>query len=380
MINLIVGLQVLTIVISGGNVYLLAALYAFGVIWSFAFKALAVLVLRFTHKEPREFKVPGNLRIAGKEIPIGLGLIALVLFLVAIANFFTKPAATIAGVGFSAAFFLLFTISERRAARVRTASDHVEQFRVYSNPALTNKVLSVRPGSVLVAVRDPENLSYLREVLQRTDTSRQDVVVMTARLYHREHSFSGSATYEAKDIFDQYEQELFSAVVNVAEKQGKPVSLLVVPGSNVFDTILLTAQQLHSAKVVTGCSEKLSPDQQGKLTGDAWERLPEPKPRLSLELVDRNGNGVEYRLGPHTPRLRPEDVQLMHSIWLDLTKDIEFSGLHHYHVVALALRELQHQLTTSSREELLQELSHDVLGIAGPNSHSNSPRTMDKNV
>ena len=368
LINLIVGLQVLTIVISGGNVYLLAALYAFGVIWSFAFKALAVLVLRFTHKEEREWKVPGNLLVAGIEIPIGLGLIALLLFLVAIVNLFTKPAATIAGVAFSTAFFLLFTISERLTARARTGKDHVEQFRVYSNPALSDKVLSVRPGNLLVAVRDPENLSYLREVLQRTDTSRQDVVVMTARLYHREHSFSGNATYEAKDIFDHYEQELFSAVVTVAEKQGKPVSLLVVPGSNVFDTILMAAQQLQSAKVVTGYSEKLSPDQQGKLTGDAWERLPEPKPRLSLELVDRNGVAMEYRLGPHTPRLRPEDVQLMHSIWLDLTKDLELSGLHHYHVVALALRELQHELSTSAREELLQKLSHDVHGLTAPRS------------
>jgi amino acid transporter len=367
LINLIIGLQVLTIVISGGNVYLLAALYAFGVIWSFAFKALAVLVLRFTHKEPREWKVPGNLKIAGIEIPIGLGLIALVLFLVALTNLFTKPSATVAGVAFSAFFFLLFTFSERLSARARKDADRVEQFRVYSNPALTDKVLSVRPGNILVAVRDPDNLAYLREVLQRTDTARQDVVVMTARLYHREHSFSGSATYEAKDIFDHYEQELFSAVVTAAEKQGKPVSLLVVPGSNVFDTILLTAQQLHSDKVVTGYSEKLSPDQQAKLTGDAWEHLPEPRPRLSLELVDRNGTTVQYCLGPHTPNLRPEDVQLMHSIWLELTKDVEFSGLHHYHVVALALRELQFQLKTGAREELLQELSHDVLGITSPN-------------
>jgi hypothetical protein len=358
-----VGLQVLTIVLSGGNVYLLAALYAFGVIWSFAFKALAVLVLRFTHKEPREWKVPGNLKIAGTEIPIGLGLIALVLFLVAVTNLFTKPSATIAGVSFSVIFFAMFTISERLSARVRKDADRVEQFRVYSNPELTNKGLSVRPGNVLVAVRDPENLSYLREVLQRTDTSRQDVVVMTARLYHREHSFSGSATYEAKDIFDHYEQELFSAVVSAAEKQGKPVSLLVVPGSNVFDAILMTAQQLLSDKVVTGYSEKLSPDQQGKLTGDAWEHLPDPKPRLSLELVDRTGTTVQYCLGPHTPTLRPEDVQLMHAIWLDLTKDLEFSGLHHYHVVALALRELQFKLKTGEREELLQQLSHDIVGL-----------------
>jgi amino acid permease-like protein len=364
LINLIVGLQVLTIILSGGNVYLLAALYAFGVIWSFAFKALAVLVLRFTHREPREWKVPGNVTIGGKEIPLGLGAIALVLFLVAVTNLFTKPAATIAGTVFSAAFFLLFSISERIAQRARTDSDHVEQFLVHGNPELSDQILKVRPGNILVAVRDPENLSSLREVLLRTDTVQQDVVVMTARLYHREHSFSGSTAYEAKDIFDQFEQELFSRVVTVAEKQGKPVSLLVVPGSNVFDTILLTAQQLRSSRVVTGYSEKLSPDEQGKFTGDAWERLPEPKPRLTLELVDPKGSAVEYRLGPHTPRLRPEDVELVHALWLELSKEPEFSGLHHYHIVALALRELQEEMNSKGREEVLQKLAREVLGKA----------------
>jgi hypothetical protein len=143
----------------------------------------------------------------------------------------------------------------------------------------------------------------------------------------------------------------------------------------------MTAQQLHSDKVVTGYSEKLSPDQQAKLTGDAWEHLPEPKPRLSLELVDRNGTTIQYCLGPHTPTLRPEDVQLMHAIWLDLTKDLEFSGLHHYHVVALALRELQLQLRTGERDELLQELSHDILGITKHASNGNGmPVTHEKRL
>src|SRR5450631_3508217 len=50
-INMIVGLQIFTIVASRGNVYVLAALYAFGVIWSFAMKFIAVLVLRFTEPE-----------------------------------------------------------------------------------------------------------------------------------------------------------------------------------------------------------------------------------------------------------------------------------------------------------------------------------------
>src|SRR5215472_12706127 len=70
-INLIVSLQLLTIFLSLGNVYVLAALYAFGVIWSFAMKSLAVLVLRFTEPGNREWKVPGNLQFRGKEIPLG---------------------------------------------------------------------------------------------------------------------------------------------------------------------------------------------------------------------------------------------------------------------------------------------------------------------
>jgi hypothetical protein len=71
----------------------------------------------------------------------------------------------------------------------------------------------------------------------------------------------------------------------------------------------------------------------------------------------------------------------MHSIWLDLTKDFEFSRLHHYHVVALALRELQHQLKTGKREELLQELSHDILGITSHASDGSSlPVTHEKRL
>ena len=43
------------------------------------------------------------------------------------------------------------------------------------------------PGNILVAVRDPRNLYYLRHILGHTNTTKQDVVVMSARLYHREH-------------------------------------------------------------------------------------------------------------------------------------------------------------------------------------------------
>ncbi|HYL13230.1 MAG TPA: APC family permease [Terriglobales bacterium] len=360
-IDLVVGLQLLTIIASKGNVFVLAGLYAFGVIWSFALKSLAVLVLRYTEPGNREWKVPGNFHVGGKEVPAGLIVISFVLFMTAVVNLLTKTEATIAGVSFSAVFFALFTYSEYRVAKERHGKpEQLDQFRVYGNQELGSGALGARPGNILVAVRDPRNLYYLRHVLAHTDTTRQDVVVMTARLYHREHSFSGSRVYDAAEIFDHYEQELFTSVVAVAEKEGKPVSLLVVPATDVFEGIVMTAQRLDSSRMVCGLSNKLTADEQGKRTGDAWERLPEPRPHLALEVYSPDGSIREYLLGPHTPRLRPQDLELLHNLWLQITSDPNYAGAHHYHIVALALEELQKELSTEQRAELLDKLSREM--------------------
>ena len=360
-INVVVGMQLLTIILSKGNVYVLAGLYAFGVIWSFALKSLAVLVLRYTEPENRQWKVPGNLQIGGKEIPLGLIVISAVLLMTALVNLLTKSEATIAGVTFSAVFFAVFTYSERRVARERHGKpENLDQFRVYGNQELGSGALGVRPGNILVAVRDPRNLYYLREVLRSTDTTRQDVVVMTARLYHREDSFGDSSVVEASQIFDHYDQELFTTVVAVAEKEGKPVSLLVVPGADVFEAIVLTAQRLDSSTIVCGLSNKLTTDEQGKLTGDAWERLPEPRPRLMMEIHSPGGAVRAYMLGPHTPRLRSQDLELMHQVWLDVTSDPKLAGAHHYDIVALALEELKRELNSDERAEVLTKLLDEM--------------------
>jgi len=88
--------------------------------------------------------------------------------------------------------------------------------------------------------------------------------------------------------------------------------------------------------------------------------MPEPRPRLTLEVAAPDGTMREYAIGPHTPRLRPQDLQLMHELWLNITTDPKFCGAHHYHVVALALEELKRELNTERRAELLQKLEEEI--------------------
>src|SRR5207244_7119399 len=57
LINLVTTLQIVTILISRGDVYLLGEAYAFGVMWSFFMKALSVLMLRYKRPQGREWKV-----------------------------------------------------------------------------------------------------------------------------------------------------------------------------------------------------------------------------------------------------------------------------------------------------------------------------------
>jgi amino acid transporter len=361
LINMIALLQCLTIILSRGDVYLLAALYAFGVIWSFAFKSLAVFVLRFKEPGHRDFRVPGNFHIGSLEIPVGLALITLLLFATALINLMTKPLATIAGVSFSIFLFGVFSVSEKITHRQRgTNHEMIEQFRVAEQPLVDREEMKVRPGNVLIAIRDPRNLYYLTDLLKNTDTTRQDIVVMTSRIYHREPAFSGNASFEGKELFEEYEQQLFTKVVELAEKQGKHVSLMVVPSTNVFDAILQTATRLESSRIVCGLSNRLTLDEQGKLTGDAWERLPEPRPNVVLEIHSPDHSVEEYYLGPHLPRLREQDLELLHKIWLEVSEDPELASLHHYHIIGMALERLEERLHGAQREEILAMLKKEL--------------------
>ena len=66
-------------------------------------------------------------------------------------------------------------------------------------------------------------------------------------------------------------------------------------------------------------------------------------------------------LGPHPPRLWPEDVDRLHNIWLRLAeKEGLGSKLHHRDVVGVALRRIEEELDTSQRAQILAEFEKAV--------------------
>ncbi len=355
-INLIALLQIATIALSRGDVYLLGEAYAFGVVWSFFLKSLGVLVLRY-HRHDQEYKFPFNIRLKGIEIPIGLGVTTLILFLVAIANLFSKQVATIYGVAFTAVFFVIFTISERVNARKQADKKAgLEEFNLDMRPDISGETIHARPGCILVAVRDFNRMPHLQSVLEKTNLRRHDIVVMTVRPVS-----TGAGEYELSDkqLFSDYEKELLTRVVSMAEKEGKHVDLLVVPGVDPFDAMVQTASKLQASRLVTGVSPRMDSEELARKIGLAWERLAEPRHPFSLEIITPGRPSVYVNLGPHPPRLWPEDLDRAHDLWLRLSENFG-SRLHHRDVVGVALRRLEKDLGNDRRSEVLTDLDDEL--------------------
>ena len=359
LINMIALLQVATIVWSRGDVILLGEAYAFGVVWSFFLKALGVLVLRFKRND-QEYKTPLNLTIGGREYPIGLAITTLTLLFVALANLFSKQIATISGVGFTLVMFIVFTVSERRIAkRLHSTKKGLEQFNLELQPEVVGESIHARPACILVAVREYNRMSHLHNVLVKTNLRRHDIVVMTVRGVS-----TGAAEYELgqNQLFTDYERELFTRVVAIAEKEGKTVDLLVVPGVNPFDAMVQTAAKLQASRLVTGVSAKMDSEELARRIGKAWEKLPEPRHPFSLEILTPGRPSTFVNLGPHPPRLWPEDVDIVHETWLEVSDQYAGSKVHHRDIVGVALRRMQKDLHSAERDEvvgdILEELSH----------------------
>ena len=362
-VNLVFILQMFTIIASRGNVIMLGEAYAFGVIWSFTFNSLATLVLRWKYHGERGWKVPPNLRIGKTEIPLGLLSVFMVLLATATVNLFTKSVATISGVVFSAAFFIVFTISERINLRrhEQTARQMRDHFQLEHQDTISRESTAIRPGGVIVTMRDAANPLALKWTLARTSTVERDVVVVSVRLM----GVGGPEYLSAEQqSFSEHEQMVFTKAVSVAESFGKKISLLVVPAGDVFAALAQTANSLEVESVVSGVSSSMTAEDQAFHMGQAWEALPEPKRQFNFFVVALNGDVKSFYIGPHAPALSPDDVQLVHRLWLNMRRDPTAGDLHHSDIITYALTRLAAQYARE-KQEILRDL-HNCSAAKSP--------------
>jgi amino acid transporter len=365
LINMVVAFQIVTIIISRGDVTFLGNLYAFGVIWSFSMKGVAVLVLRYTHPQDREYRVPMNPVIFGREIPIGLGLITLTLLAIAVINLFTKPSATIAGVTFTVVLFSIFEYSEHRMRVKAAGATHVEldQFNLAQEAELTPTSVGVAPGSILVPVSTYYSLYHLEAALRRVRQKQAEIVVLHVRLLRR--AASGEYELAPDQLFSTIEQLLFTKVLALAEKEGKPVRLAVAAANDLWEGILRTAMNLQASTIVAGSSSKMPVIEQARAIGLTWERMPEPRPRVTLEIFAPSGQEQIFYLGPHAPRLTPNEIDLLHRIWLQLSDKLPGEEIHHHDIVHFALGEVERELDQGQEADVLERLQQHVHSIQG---------------
>ena len=97
--------------------------------------------------------------------------------------------------------------------------------------------------------------------------------------------------------------------------------------------------------------------------GLAWETLEEPRHPFSLEVLDPGAKTLFVNLGPHPPRLWPEDLERLHSMWLKLTQNEFNAKLHHRDVIGVALQRLKRDLEDPERHagavaDVAEELKH----------------------
>jgi amino acid transporter len=314
LLSLVAGLQVATILLSGGDVILLGEAYAFGVVWSLVFKALSMLVLRFTEPERhREFRIPLNVRLGRLELPIGLGLVFLILLAAALANLMTKTVATTSGAAFATMFLIAFAMSEHyrkkqygeTAAGGRRGHEKLDQFDVVLAEPLTAQALSLHhPDRVVVSLGISGDLKALETCLVETDPGVAEVVVVVSHTPPEAGAYGDPeqnavviAAGRASDLPDpplgHEDQKLMTAVVNRAEVAGKPVKPVVILAEDPQAAMLRAVRAVGAKELLLGPSGPESPAAQLDRLVALWREDADGQPnRLTIRMI---AQGQDHR-------------------------------------------------------------------------------------
>jgi len=326
----------LVIVASAGQVAWLARAYAFTVAVRLCVKTFTLLRLRTLRRD-----TPFKTATAGMWLLIAVSVAS--TFVLAL----QRDVPSIASAAFIGVLTLAFNVAGRReTARAAEAPD--DAFELLSASDVSLGQVQVRPGNLLVAVRNRRALSHVAAALHAAGD--RDIVVMTARIVGLDvEDGQGGSTEPTRA-----ERQLLNDVVALAERYNRTVRLLIVPTHNVFDAVVATILRLQSSEVFVGESVTLSADEQAHLLGEAWERAEKPE-SLNVRLVIHHTSGRTdvYHLGAHPPSLTPGDLELIHRVWLDAAKAIG-PHVHHHDVVRAALMQMEQQLNGPQRDEALE--------------------------
>ena len=297
MINLVALSQIVVIILSRGDIYLIGEAYAFGVLWSLVFKTLSLIILRFKPDMHREWLFPLNIRIGRVQFPVGMILVFIVLLSSSLMNLLTKRIATISGLASTLVLYAVFQISEnmnRKKAQFYASDDDSDEKMNLRKEADIATILPElnKPRKILVPVRNPNNLVHLKSVLETADDDTTDIIVLSAKIATgmQLDGDTGSITDEDK--------ELFTPVVLMAEKYGKTVKPLLVFSNDPFYSIAQVAQASGADEIVMGVSGASGAEIQLERLAMAWGMLKkaDAPSRPVLAKVVWEGRQMTYQL------------------------------------------------------------------------------------
>ena len=102
--------------------------------------------------------------------------------------------------------------------------------------------------------------------------------------------------------------------------------------------------------------------------------LPEPKRQFNYYVIPPDGEVKVFYIGPHAPSLSPDDVQLVHRLWLNMRRDPAVQDLHHSDIITYALTRLAGQY---AREKV--EIVRDLRNVRAAAALPDAPRLGNPN-
>ena len=270
-ITIVAIMQAVVVILSGGNIFILGEAYAFGVLWSLTLDLLSLIALRIKKFGEREWKFPINIEIGKYEIPLGLIFLFIIVFTLAFTNLFTKKIATISGISFSVLLYVIFTYFERKHNEdlfdIHNMDEEIDDEKVnITTENELNKIFEklTKQNKVLVPVRNPENLSHLKYVLENFNDDETDIVVIYVKV---EKGYEIAFNY---DKLTTEEKELFKNVILMAEKYGKTINPVIIFSNDPSYVIINTAISGGFNRICMGVSGTLGAEAQLENIAIEW--------------------------------------------------------------------------------------------------------------